>query len=338
MKSKPRDSGRNAQLVRTLNILFDLMCEGRASLDALAKKHGTSERTIQRDLDALRSAGLPVEAEKQLGDKRNYWTVNATAQTRRFNKLMNEAHFLALVVAMSQRGALHEKLGIFDVLVDLHGKIADALGKGKRRQLKASDNAFIPYDKYPYTLTPPVLLRSLVTGIAERTRCLVTYRKPQHESTDEVFEILPLKIFMHNGGAYLMCHALERNAIRTLNLMRVRALKLTDKRAEVPEGFDPNALEHSAFGVHTGGEPTRYVLQFAAEVAGYIRERSWHPSQELRELPAGRVQLSFECGESYEVSAWVASWRHWVRVVKPQALRRELRELGESLAAQYRGA
>jgi proteasome accessory factor B len=69
-------------------------------------------------------------------------------------------------------------------------------------------------------------------------------------------------------------------------------------------------------------------------VADYIRERTWHPSQQLTELTEGRVELSFSCGQSWEVSAWVASCRHWVEVLEPKGLRRELCELGEALVAQ----
>jgi hypothetical protein len=79
------------------------------------------------------------------------------------------------------------------------------------------------------------------------------------------------------------------------------------------------------------------VLRFRREVAPYIREREWHPSQELRALRGGGVELTFTCGEYFEVTSWVASWRHYVEVLKPDSLVAELAELGRWLVSEYGG-
>jgi predicted DNA-binding transcriptional regulator YafY len=333
MKSRPRDSGRNAQLERTIRILFELMRTGGGlSLEELAEKHGTTTRTIQRDLNALKSAGVPVDGEAR--DKRKYWRVDTRQETHKLSQLLDKGHFLAVCLAMGFGSGLHRNLGVFTALEDLQDKIADAL-RGGRSQLEGILNAFYFYDKYAYAQAAPDVLWSLVSAIESRTICKVTYRKPQRHARDKTFEIVPLKLFAHQGAAYLMCHVLKHDAFGTLNLQRIRALKPTARSGEVPRDFDPNSWEQSAFGVHAGNEETCYVLQFDAEVADYIRERIWHPSQDLRELPSGEVELRFTCGQSFEVTAWVASWRHWVRVIAPSSLRDELRELGETFVAQY---
>jgi predicted DNA-binding transcriptional regulator YafY len=115
----------------------------------------------------------------------------------------------------------------------------------------------------------------------------------------------------------------------------VRDLTVLDRKAPPPADFDPEKYELSAFGIHPGGTPATYVLRFQREVAPYIRERVWHPSQALRELRGGRVELTFTCGESFEVTSWVASWREWVEVVEPPALRRQLGRLGRWLGRAY---
>ena len=68
-----------------------------------------------------------------------------------------------------------------------------------------------------------------------------------------------------------MCRVVEHAAYATLNLQRIRKLTLLDRQAEVPSDFVPERFENAAFGVHTGGELTRFVLRFEAEVAAYIR-------------------------------------------------------------------
>jgi hypothetical protein len=56
----------------------------------------------------------------------------------------------------------------------------------------------------------------------------------------------------------------------------------------------------------------------------------------MRELRDGGVERRFTCGDSYEVTSWVASWREWVEVVRPASLKRELFRLCRLWTARYR--
>ena len=42
------------------------------------------------------------------------------------------------------------------------------------------------------------------------------------------------------------------------------------------------------------------VVRFSADQAPYAREGEWHPTQTLRELRAGRVELTFRAGGTFE--------------------------------------
>jgi proteasome accessory factor B len=334
MKAKPRDGGRNAQLVRTLQILRELSRDAGLSLAQLAAHFGTTERTIRRDLIALQEAGFPLSADER-PDRRKGWRLDAGAKARELNVMLDKGHFLALRIAMGLGGPIRPGNTVFSALEDLHVKIEKAVGERGRKQLLAIDQCFHSYEKQAYRDAPPEVLWQLVTAISERRLCRVTYRKPQRISSEKTFEILPLRIFAYQGAAYLMCHIRKHSAYATLNLQRVKTLKLLAQCAEVPSDFDPARFENAAFGVHTGARATRYVLRFDADVAAYIREREWHPHQTLTDLEGGDVELNFTCGASWEVSAWVASWRHWVHVVEPAELRDELREMGAMLVERY---
>ena len=120
-----------------------------------------------------------------------------------------------------------------------------------------------------------------------------------------------------------------------LNLHRLRALRVLRERHDVPADFAPNKLENAAFGVYHNGRPVTYRLRFQAGVAEYIRERIWHPAQKLKELEDGRLELTFRCVPSYEVTAWVASWMDGVEALAPPSLRASLRQLGEHLTDSY---
>jgi proteasome accessory factor B len=142
-------------------------------------------------------------------------------------------------------------------------------------------------------------------------------------------------MFQHDQAVYLVCQFMSHGSIGTLNLQRLRDLKVLEREGEPPKDFDPARYEASAFGIHPSDRETTYVLRFRKEVAPYIRERVWHPSQRLRDVRGGGVELTFTCGESHEVTSWVASWREWVEVLQPPSLASELGELGRWLVEEY---
>jgi predicted DNA-binding transcriptional regulator YafY len=242
---------------------------------------------------------------------------------------------MALRLAMDQGGPVRNDTTIFSALEELHEKIEEAIGPRGRAQLRALDNAFLSYEKFAYRRAAPDVMRLLVGAIVERRLSRVTYRAALHQGREKTFVVLPLRIFVHAGASHLLCHVPKHDNYIPLNLQRLSKVEVLDDAGKIPSDFDPELLEKSAFGIHQGSAPVRYVLRFDAEVAVYIRERLWHPNQELVELPGGDLELRFTCGASWEVSAWVASWRHWVHVLEPTELQAELSELGDVLTRRY---
>jgi predicted DNA-binding transcriptional regulator YafY len=330
--SQELGAGRNAQLVRLLGILRDLDRLGGVDVYALAERHRASVRTIRRDLEALSEVGLPLRQEQD--GKKKRWFVEYRHQLGKLSALLDVSHYLALKVAMEQAGAIHRSTATFAALEDLTHKIEQALGKKHRKDLAAIEACFHSYEKFAYQRSKPDLLLPIICAISERRLCEVTYRTPRRRVPNR-FEILPLKLFVHQAAVYLMCHVPKHDDVSTLNLHRLERLLVLEERADPPEGFDPERLENAAFGVFSGGAPTRYVLQFERSVAPFIRERMWHPSQRLRELRGGRVELELNCGASYEVRSWVASWGEAALVLEPAWLRDELADLGAHLQAVY---
>jgi predicted DNA-binding transcriptional regulator YafY len=322
---------RNVQIVRVLGVLRLLERVGGVDLHELARRFGTDQRTIRRDLAALQDAGIPIEEDSREG-KRKRWRVSGV----HLSKLLGSDHYLALRIAMAQAGAVPTRTTHFAALEDLAGKIERAIGERGRRQLEEIDRCFYSYEKRAYLDAPLDLLLPTIRAIVSSCVCSVTYRAPSGGDREKTFEILPLKLFVHDGAVYLMASPIKYGGVATLNMQRVRGLKLLDRHAEPPPEFDPERLENAAFGIYTGGEATRYRLRFSGDVAPYIRERIWHPSQVLSELRDGGVEIEFTCGASYEVSAWVASWRAAVTVLEPESLRVELAALGSYLTRTYR--
>jgi proteasome accessory factor B len=326
--------GRNDQIVRVLSVLRDLDRLGGVTVYELAERYGTDVRTIRRDLAALEQAGFPIDSSERDGARKRH-RIDARAALGRLAALLDASHYLALRIAMEPGAPMQRRSTVFATLEDLGAKIESAIGPAGRARLAAIEACFATHERRAYRELAPDVLWPLVDAIAERRVCRVTYRSPRAGAGDRTFPVLPLQLFAWDGGLYLTCHDARRGAILKLNLQRLRALRVLLETAKPPADFDATAFEHAAFGIFVGGAPTAYCLRFDEVAAPYIRERTWHPTQELRDV-AGGVELRFRCHASYEVAAWVQGWGEHVRVEAPASLRAELARLGRWLEETYR--
>lgn len=70
----------------------------------------------------------------------------------------------------------------------------------------------------------------------------------------------------------------------------------------------------------------------AQDQAPYVAERQWHPSQRLKWLADGSLELSFKAGGAFEIIRWVLGWGDAVAVLRPETLRKHIKELHMSAA------
>src|SRR5437667_8629210 len=110
-----------------------------------------------------------------------------------------------------------------------------------------------------------------------------------------------------HGGLYCVGRVPAYRNLVTLAVDRIRGLELLEEAFEVDAGFDPKRYEAEAFGV-VWEKPMTVVVRFSRDQALYVREREWHPTQRLRELRDGRVELTFRAGGMFEIRRWVLGW------------------------------
>jgi predicted DNA-binding transcriptional regulator YafY len=320
---------RNNLLVRLLAILRELDRRDGCDIEELATRHQVATRTIRRDLDALEEAGVPLVADDD--GRRKRWRIAHTDPRRQLASVVDASHCLAIRAALG--GAAPSGSISFDTLRDLASKLERAFGGRERARLAALADCFVPPEGRALNKTGTDVLWPIMTAITEHRCCRVTYApmaRPPHAA-----EVLPLRLFTAAGTIYVLVHHREHDAVATLALHRIEKLAVTDEVVVPPANFDPAQYVASLFAVHGTGTPVHYRLRFSPEVAPYIRERQWHSSQRVRGRRDGGVSLDFTCQQSFEVTAWIASWRHHVTVLAPPSVRAELRDLGQSLAKRY---
>ncbi|HEX7653139.1 MAG TPA: WYL domain-containing protein, partial [Verrucomicrobiae bacterium] len=167
----------------------------------------------------------------------------------------------------------------------------------------------------------------LAKAVSQRQQLQLNYRKPGHQPEPRLID--PYHLANINGEWFLFGYDHARKDLRTFAPARIQSAKATGKIFERTEKFSLEKRLRDSFGVHAGEGKYEVVLQFTPRAADYIREKKWHPSQVLKDLPDGGAELRLKLSSLGEVERWVLSWGGEARVLEP-------RELADSIQAAAR--
>jgi predicted DNA-binding transcriptional regulator YafY len=134
----------------------------------------------------------------------------------------------------------------------------------------------------------------------------------------------PYQVWVMDGGFYLIAFCNVRNAVRTFAIDRIKGYSVTDESFEMSENFKLEDYLQTVFRVMRG-KPEKVTFRVNPGAAHVVRERIWHPAQELREQPDGGVQISVEVPINYEIISWIMGFGSAAEVTKPESLRKQLR-------------
>jgi predicted DNA-binding transcriptional regulator YafY len=168
----------------------------------------------------------------------------------------------------------------------------------------------------------------LAKAAAQRTQLQLTYRKPGRRDT-ELRVVDPYHLANINGEWFLFAWCHLRRDIRTFVPARILAVEATGLTFARPQKFSLEKRLRDSFGVQSGQGNYEVILRFNEVAADYIREKKWHESQRLAELPDGGVELRLKLSSLAEVERWVLGWAGNAIVVQP-------RELAQSVAQAAR--
>jgi len=177
------------------------------------------------------------------------------------------------------------------------------------------------------------VIAALIDAILHQRQARIAYYSFNSRRTKS-YGIDPYRLVYYRGGLYLYARAHEYDEVRTFAVERVQQVEVQEIGFEIPADFSPSDYARSAFGI-IGGKPQTIELVFAAETAGYVRERNWHESQTLAEEPDGSVRLTLEVAPSFDLKSWIKGFLPHVRVVRPASLRDEIAHELEQARATF---
>jgi predicted DNA-binding transcriptional regulator YafY len=323
--------GRNRELIRQWSVLQKLAAR-RTTIAALAQDFGVNARTIRRDLDALQAAGFPIYDDTVNGTK--FWRVDAREL---LTALSRNALTVPEICALYSSRALVKGLAGAHVLTDLQGvldKIEAALPPAMKKF----------FDRLPQVITAkaaPGKRRAArgddhVARLADATMAqrIVSMRYHSMQSGRvKDYQVHPYRLVYTQHGVYLQAFVPACADFRTFLLDRIQRLTVEEQSFERAAELASDPFGKS-LGVHTG-PTTKVRLQFAASVAPFIRERTWHDSQKLRDRVDGSVVMTLDVSDDYALRQWILGFGRAVRVLAPDSLVDWIVEELNATAEQY---
>lgn len=293
-----------------------------------AREMEVSTKSIHRDLEFMRDRlDLPLEYD---GRRYGYFY---TEEVSSFPTLqITEGELFALLVAekalQQYRGTSFEK-----PLVSAFQKMASSLPDTISLNL-ADWEQTISFR----TSAEPILnletFDALAKASAQKKQIALTYRKPGQQQT-EVRIVDPYHLANINGEWFLFAFDHLRNDLRTFVPARIQAIKPTGKSFVRPQKFSLEKRLRDSFGVHSGQGSHEVVIRFNEFAADYIREKRWHPSQELRELKEGGLELRLKLSSLGEIQRWVLGWAGNAVVLRPPELAASVRQSAEQILRSH---
>jgi predicted DNA-binding transcriptional regulator YafY len=299
-------------------ILLQLHREGWHRATDLAAAVGVSQRTIYRDMDALKDAGVPIRAVPGQG-----YTLDEDFLTDPIAWTTDEA---AMLLLGSTYAAQH-----------LGGRYR-AAAKTAQRRLKAtlpddviervgtlrSGLRLVPEETFGGAANEQMLARLRQALLEER---VIQFDEQRPDRPPKACTMRPYGLMRQGGTWHLVGLATDAQQVRSVRLDRIQSLTLRDETFERPDGYRTpldSALPHQ----------TVRVL-FAPEVASSVQAAPSVEVESTERRPDGRLLMTLRVTREQDIVPWLLSWGAQAHVLEPDVLRRRLAREARQIAQQY---
>ncbi|MBE0596229.1 MAG: transcriptional regulator [Desulfuromonadales bacterium] len=321
MNRPGKPAKKYSQAARLHDVIRLLEARYGVTVEELADECRVTRRTIYRDLQAIVDAGYPLLREAGEDGRTLYRFLTG------FKKLppitFSLPELMTLYLGRRQLSFL-QGTPFQDDLYAIFGRIRSALPPRSVAHLERIAQVAAPRFQgvRDYSGKREVIER-LRQALLFQYRCRLSYAPPRRAVEEYLFD--PYTLLFYKDSLYLGGYAHNRRDLRLFLVDRLQGVEVTAERYEIPDDFRPEDLTGSSFGL-IGGESLLVRVRFAPAVAHLIRERTWHPTQELAEEADGSVLLAFEAAGETEILSWLYSYLPHVQVLAPDSLQRRFRD------------
>lgn len=312
-----------------LNRVEHLLCQNPSglTLKELSQMCDVCPRTIRRDLTALEET---MKITVWQDGKRWGVDMNSYLPPIKFSSLE------ALTILMAVRLYLRLSRGYEPEVLATFVKLNSIMPERFRDQVATTLRLI---SLQPRDMRYGRVLRSLCQSLLEGKKCRITYWTMGDGSPAErVIAPYSIEPVAQEHANYVIGWCDKADQIRTFKLDRIQECQVLDEPYQVPADFSVDRYLGNSWGIFalTNKPPKRIVLKVDPEVARYMEEVTYHPSQETEKMEDGSVKVTLYVSDTPDFIAWVLGWRAHMEVLEPPAVRLKIKKTAESICAKYR--
>jgi len=304
---------------RLLRLLLLLQAYDSLTAGELARRLEVSARTIQRDLDSLSLAGVPVYASRGRGGG---WTLARDYRTRLNGLTPAEA----MAVFVGTTAHVLADLGLNAAAGSAFAKLLSALPANARKDAEyARARVLVDHADWQGTSQASPHLAALRQALWEQRRVQVCY-------DGRTVRLAPLGL-VAKGSTWYLVAARDDGEIRTYRVPKITSAALAEQTFERPPGFDLAAHWASAYDRFLATRPV-YPVRLRVQTPAAHR-LSWAPSTTITEAAQradgwSDVTMTFE--NAFEAATFLLGMAGDAVVVAPDELRERIRTAADRLA------
>jgi predicted DNA-binding transcriptional regulator YafY len=301
------------QLERFLEIDRLLRSSQRQTAGRLAEALEVSERTIQTDLTFMKNRyHAPIAFQKGRG---LYYT---DPDWRLPSVVLSQGELFALTLGARMLSAYAGSA----YAADLEGaitRLAERLPEQIRINLQVLAQERVLIRVGGELNLDPVIWQQLKDACETRQPVEIDYfTAGRNAVSTRVVDPYMLHFSRNNPYVTGFCHL--RGTVRDFRVDRIRRLVVLAGQFELVAGFDPDRYFQDVFQHELGGEAQAVAIWFDAQTAPYIRERQWHPSQQIEKHGGGALTLRLMVRGLNEVKRWVLFYGKGAIALEPPEL------------------
>jgi len=294
----------------------------------LATQLKVSKRTLFRDLNLLKMAGIPLIYD---ASARRY-TIEQSFFLPPTNFTMPEV--LGLMMVLRKYGS-QTALPNFEAIVGAMTKIESTLPRDIQEYCGHAMNQ-IDVHHSPMTDVGRTTdtFETLWQGARLCESIDLTYDS-YFDQKEIVTRLNPYRLMFISRGWYVIGYSSLHEEVRTFKVERVLASKPTDRHFRVDPDFDPATYFGNAWQMIRGDQRYRVRIQFSPKVGRNVEEVLWHPTQQVQFLDDQSMMYEVEVDGVNEIAWWVLGYGKEAVVKEPPELRDIIREHARAMLAAY---
>ena len=297
----------------------------------LAERCGKSERSIKRDIATMRDKlDAPIAVSRGKAGCGYYYTHPFRLAPEPFSEQELFALSMALQLAETSRN--------LPFLPAIKGAL-QKLREVQRVAGYASGDEMAGHITLLAEAAPPENVEDAVHFyelLKARDRCrqvrMTYYTMSRDEESTRIID--PYQLYHYDGLWYVYAHCHTRRENRDFAINRIRALTPLDTTFTPPE---QETILHQ-LGLryaNIADEPVTVAIRFDKATAGRIRERIWHPSQQLEVNETdGSCVLTMTVTGLTTITRWVLSFGAHALPLAPECFVTRITQEVEAMARQ----